>query len=109
MILALPSWFLLAGSPPVRRKYICPHDTQFRFLPPFDPRVGARPALDVYEDERTTLSFFAKYRLNKRTMLNLDVNNITDSPKRGYQGDPSNPRSVRYYDWAVNFRVSYSL
>jgi TonB-dependent receptor len=76
---------------------------------PYLTGVGARPALDVYEDERTTLSFFAKYRLNKRTILNLDVNNITDSAKRSYQGNSSNPRSVRYYDWAVNFRVSYSL
>jgi TonB-dependent receptor len=76
---------------------------------PYLTGVGARPALDVYEDERTTLSFFAKYRLNKRTILNLDVNNNTYSAKRSYQGNSSNPRSVRYYDWAVNFRVSYSL
>jgi TonB-dependent receptor len=76
---------------------------------PYLTGVGARPALDVYEDERTTLSFFAKYKVNRRVVLNLDVNNISDSAKRSYQGDPSNPRSVRYYDWAINFRVSYSL
>ena len=76
---------------------------------PYLSGVGARPALDVYEDRRTTLNFFAKYRLNKQTTLNLDVNNITDSAKRSYQGNSSNPRSVRYYDWAVNFRVNYSL
>lgn len=76
---------------------------------PYLTGVGARPALDVYEDDRTTLSFFAKYRLNDRVTFNVDVNNITDSPKRAYQGDPSNPRAVRYYDWAVNFRVSYRL
>lgn len=39
----------------------------------------------------------------------IEVNNITDSSKRSYQGDPSNPRSVRYFDWAVNFRLALSL
>lgn len=76
---------------------------------PYLDSVGARAALDIYEDDRTTVSAFAKYRLNKRTTFNLDVNNITDSSKRSYQGDPSNPRSVRYFDWAVNLRVTYNL
>ena len=76
---------------------------------PYLTGVGARPSLDNYEDERETVSFFAKYRLNKRITLNVDVNNISDSAKRAYQGDPTNPTSVRYYDWAVNLRVSYSL
>jgi TonB-dependent receptor len=76
---------------------------------PYLNGVGARPALDVYEDERTTLSFFAKYKLNRRVNLLVDLNNISDSAKRSYQGDPSNPRSVRYYDWAANFRITYSL
>ncbi len=76
---------------------------------PYLTGVGSRAALDVYEDERTTWNFFAKYKVNNRLILNLDVNNLTDSAKRSYQGDPSNPRSVRYYDWAVNFRVSYNL
>ena len=76
---------------------------------PYLTGVGARPALDPYEDERQTVNFVAKYAVNRRVTLNLDVNNITDSPKRSYQGDPSNPTSVRYYDWAVNFRVGLSL
>ena len=71
--------------------------------------VGARPALDQYEDGRKTVNFFAKYAVNRRLTLNVDVNNITDSAKRSYQGDPSNPTSVRYFDWAVNFRVGLSL
>jgi outer membrane receptor protein involved in Fe transport len=76
---------------------------------PYLNGVGARPALDVYEDERTTLSLFGKYRVSEKITLYLDANNVTDSPKRSYQGDPSNPRAVRYYDWALNFRVSYRL
>jgi TonB-dependent receptor len=76
---------------------------------PYFTAVGARRALDQYEDERRTVSFFAKYKLNRNLTFNVDVNNITDSAKRGYQGDPSNPLSVRYYDWAVNFRVGISL
>jgi TonB-dependent receptor len=72
---------------------------------PYLTSVGARSALDQYEDERRTVSFFAKYRFSRNLAFNVDVNNITDSAKRGYQGDPSNPTSVRYYDWAVNFRV----
>lgn len=76
---------------------------------PYLTSVGARRALDQYEDERRTVSFFAKYKLNRNLTFNVDVNNITDSAKRGYQGDPSNPLSVRYYDWAVNFRVGISL
>jgi TonB-dependent receptor len=76
---------------------------------PYLTAVGARRALDQYEDKRRTVSFFAKYRVNRRLTLNVDVNNITDSAKRGYQGDPSNPLSVRYYDWAVNFRVGVNL
>ncbi len=71
--------------------------------------MGARPALDVYEDERTTWNFYAKYKVNRKLNLHLDVNNLTNSAKRSYQRDPTNPRSVRYYDWAANFRVSYSL
>jgi outer membrane receptor protein involved in Fe transport len=63
----------------------------------------------VYEDERKTLNFFAKYAVNRRVTLNLDVNNITDAAKRSYQGDPSNPRSLRYYDWAVAFRAGLKL
>lgn len=76
---------------------------------PYLTGVGARAALDTYEDERTTVNFFAKYAVSKRLTLNMDVNNITDSAKRGYVGNPSNPNSVRYYDWAVNFRVGFSL
>jgi TonB-dependent receptor len=76
---------------------------------PYLDSVGARAAIDVYEDERTTLNFFFKYRLNRRTTLNLDFNNLTDSAKRSYQGDSSNPRSVRYFDWAANLRATYSL
>jgi TonB-dependent receptor len=76
---------------------------------PYLTSVGARQALDQYEDERRTVSFFAKYRFSRNLTFNVDVNNISDSPKRGYQGDPSNPLSVRYYDWAVNFRVGINL
>ena len=76
---------------------------------PYLTGVGARSALDQYEDERTTVNFFAKYKLDSRVTLGVDVNNITDSAKRSYQGVPSNPLSVRYYDWAVNFRVGWSL
>lgn len=76
---------------------------------PYLNSVGSRAALDVYEDERTTLSAFGKYRFSDRISFYIDANNITDSAKRSYQGDPSNPRAVRYYDWAVNFRVSYNL
>ena len=76
---------------------------------PYLTGVGARAALDPYEDERKTVNFLAKYVVNRRVTLNLDVNNISDSAKRSYQGDPSNPTSVRYYDWAVNFRVGLSL
>ena len=41
--------------------------------------------------------------------LMLDVNNATDAVSRTYQGNPSNPTGVRYFDWAVNFRIGYSL
>jgi TonB-dependent receptor len=76
---------------------------------PYLTAVGARAALDQYEDDRQTVNFFVKYKLSERWVFNVDVNNITDSAKRGYQGDPSNPLSNRYYDWAVNFRVALSL
>jgi TonB-dependent receptor len=76
---------------------------------PYLTSVGARRALDQYEDKRRTVSFFAKYKFSRNLTFNADVNNITDSAKRSYQGDPSNPLSVRYYDWAVNFRVGLSL
>ncbi len=76
---------------------------------PYLTAIGTRTALDQYEDGRKTVSFFAKYVVNRRLTLNVDVNNITDTAKRSYQGDSSNPLSVRYFDWAVNFRVSYRL
>ena len=39
------------------------------FRDPYLDGVGARPALDVYEDDRTTLNFFAKYKVNRRVTL----------------------------------------
>jgi TonB-dependent receptor len=76
---------------------------------PYLTGIGTRAALDVYEDSRKTVGFFAKYVVNRRLTLNADVNNISDSAKRSYQGNSSNPTSVRYFDWAVNFRVGLSL
>ncbi len=76
---------------------------------PYLGSVGTRRALDTYQDERTTLNLFAKYRLNDRWELNLDINNATDAVSRTYQGNPSNPTGVRYFDWAANFRMGINL
>src|SRR5262249_7838279 len=66
---------------------------------PYLSSVGARPALDAYQDERSTLNFFGKYKVTERVTLNLDVNNATDAISRTYQGNPTNPTGVRYFDW----------
>jgi len=68
--------------------------------------VGARRALDVYEKERATLDFSAKYRFTRRLSAYANVKNITDTPKITYQGNRSNPTGVRYYDFSVNFGVT---
>jgi len=68
--------------------------------------VGARPALDTLELERATLDFAAKYRFTRRLSAYFNAKNITDAPKITYQGTRSNPSSVRYYDFSLNFGVT---
>jgi TonB-dependent receptor len=68
--------------------------------------VGARPALDVYEKERATLDFAAKYRFSRRLSAYFNAKNLTDAPKITYQGNRSNPTGVRYYDFSLNFGVT---
>ena len=68
--------------------------------------VGARRALDIYEKERATVDFSAKYKFTRRLSTYLNVKNITDAPKITYQGNRSNPTGVRYYDYSVNFGMS---
>lgn len=68
--------------------------------------VGARPALDVYEQDRATLDFSAKYRFSRRLSAYFNAKNLTDAPKITYQGNPSNPTGVRYYDLSFNFGVT---
>jgi TonB-dependent receptor len=71
--------------------------------------VGARRALDVFEKERATLDFSAKYRWSKRTSTYVSAKNITDAPKISFLGNPSNPNAIRYYDFSVNFGVTLDL
>jgi TonB-dependent receptor len=71
--------------------------------------VGARRALDVFEKERATVDFSAKYRWSKRYSTYLSAKNLTDAPKISFQGNPSNPNAVRYYDFSVNFGVTLDL
>jgi len=68
--------------------------------------VGARPALDVYEQDRATLDFSAKYRISRRLSAYFSAKNLTDAPKITFQGNPSNPTGVRYYDLSFNFGVT---
>ena len=71
--------------------------------------VGARRALDVFEKARATLDFSAKYRWSKRYSTYLSAKNLTDAPKISFQGNPSNPNAIRYYDFSVNFGVTLDL
>ncbi|GAB1488238.1 TonB-dependent receptor [Opitutaceae bacterium] len=71
--------------------------------------VGARRALDNYELERATVDLSAKWAFARRYSVYASAKNLTDEPKISYQGDPSNPRTVRYYDWAVNFGLTIDL
>ena len=71
--------------------------------------VGARRVLDIYEKERSTLDFSAKYRFTKRYTTYLSAKNLTDAPKITYQGNSSNPTAVRYYDYSINFGVTLDL
>jgi TonB-dependent receptor len=68
--------------------------------------VGARRALDVYEKDRATLDFAAKYKFSRRLSAYLNAKNLTDAPKITYQGNASNPTGVRYYDFSLNFGVT---
>ena len=68
--------------------------------------VGARAALDVYEKARSTLDFSAKYRFSRRVSAYFNAKNLTDAPKITFQGNSSNPTSVRYYDLSFNFGVT---
>jgi len=71
--------------------------------------VGARRTLDVFEKERATLDFSAKYRWSKRLSTYASAKNLTDAPKISFQGNASNPNAIRYYDFSVNFGVTLDL
>ena len=71
--------------------------------------IGARSAMDRYDDERGTLDLLLSYRFRDRYRVNVDFKNLTNSPIRTYQGSRENPISLRYLGYAVIFGLNLDL
>lgn len=71
--------------------------------------VGGRSFEDIYYDRQFFLDFKVNYDLSKHLSLYLDLNNITDQPKRLYQGIHERTATAEYYDRRLTFGLKYDL
>ena len=72
--------------------------------------VGSRGALDVYQQARSTIDMYARYqRAGSRIRYTLNGKNLANSPLETFQGDRSNPRSLRFFDWSVSASIGIDL
>jgi TonB-dependent receptor len=76
------------------------------YIQEFD--VGDRE-LNVYWDERAILDFSASYDIASQWQVYADVNNITDSRQRRYQGQSSRVLELEEFGryWLVGVRFKY--
>lgn len=72
--------------------------------------IGARAVLDVYEQARKTIDVLARYKpKGGKFVYQISAKNLGNDPKITYQGDRSNPRSVRYFDWSISSSIGYDF
>lgn len=68
--------------------------------------VGARTALDRYNQSNTVWDLAMKYEFSKAHHLFFNIKNLTNEPTVQYQGSPNNPTSVVYYGTQYNLGVN---
>lgn len=82
----------------------------YNYRADFLSTIGARAQLDVYEHARKTLDLLVRYRpRGSKFAYQVSAKNLGNDPKITYQGDRTNPRSVRYFDWSISSSVSYEF
>jgi TonB-dependent receptor len=60
--------------------------------------LGGDKALDVLQDDRTTLDFTSSYQVNSRFTVFFNAKNLLNTPLRYYEGSPDRPIQREFYD-----------
>lgn len=71
--------------------------------------LGGDKALDVIQDNRTTLDFTSQYRINPHWAVYFDARNLLNTPLRYYEGEPDRPIQREFYDatYEAGVRLHY--
>lgn len=70
--------------------------------------VGETPANDIFVDKHVQVDFSASQRIYGPLSLFAEVVNLTDEPKRRYEGTPDRPILEEYYSWWGMFGVKWA-
>ena len=70
---------------------------------------GANTTLDTYYGEYTSLDATASYYLNDRTMIYVELNNLTDEPLQYYTGSVARPNQIEYYGVRGQVGIKYDF
>jgi TonB-dependent receptor len=60
--------------------------------------LGGDKALDVIQDDRTTLDFTSSYQVTSQFQVFFNVKNLLDTPLRYYEGSSNRPIQREFYD-----------
>lgn len=71
--------------------------------------VGARAALDRYNQSNTVWDLAMKYQFADEHHVFFNIKNLTDEPTVQYQGNTANPTSVVYYGTQYNLGVNLAF
>ncbi|MCL6250824.1 TonB-dependent receptor [Altererythrobacter sp. KTW20L] len=71
--------------------------------------VGARAALDVYNEHSDVWDLVIQFRVWGDNSLFLNVKNLTDEPTVQYVGNRGNPTLVTYYGRQFNFGLNFAF
>lgn len=79
----------------------------YNYRDTFLSTIGARGALDVYEQARKTIDALLRLKpKGSRLAYQLSAKNLGNDPRITYQADRGNPRSVRYFDWSLSSSIT---
>jgi TonB-dependent receptor len=70
---------------------------------------GANTTLDTYYGEYTSLDATASYYLNDKTMIYVELNNLTDEPLQYYTGSVARPNQIEYYGVRGQVGIKYDF
>jgi TonB-dependent receptor len=72
--------------------------------------LDANPKLDRYLDDHGELDLTASYKISSRFTVFAEFINLTNSPERAYDGDPTRRLDyLEYRDWSANVGVRWRL